>query len=133
MRKYILAVLAVLMLGSFAACGGSNADTVSDNISKEAEKFHVGRRIVVTNGITDKVIYSVEGVCSWESGDRWLEVTCKDGPHKFYKATIGLGDNTTWASVQLGKIDVSQYRTKIVIRPEAFVPDFDLVTGDQAK
>lgn len=124
--------LVFLTLILVAGCG-SNADTVSDNISKEAEKFHVGRRIVVTNAITDKPIYSVEGVCSFESSSRRLDVICKDGPKKFYKASIGLGDNTTWASIQLGTIDVSQYRTKIILRPEALVPDFDLVTGDQAK
>lgn len=128
----ILILVAAFLAISLAACG-SNADTVSDNISKEAEKFHVGRRIVVVNSITDKPVYSVEGVCSFEESTRRLDVICKDGPHKFYKATIGLGDNTTFAVVQLGTINVSQYRTKIVVRPEAIVPDFDLVNGDQAK
>jgi hypothetical protein len=129
MKRVVILLGLVAML---AGCG-SNADTVSDNISKEAEKFHVGRRIVVTNSITDKPIYSVQGVCSFEVGGRRLDVICKDAPKKFYKATIGLGDNTTWAAVQLGTINVSQYRTKIILRPEAIVPDFDLVTGDQAK
>lgn len=36
----------------------------------------------------------------------------------------------TYVNVQTDGLDVSQYRTKIVIRPEAIVPDFDLVTGD---
>lgn len=115
---------------AFTACG-SNADTVSDNISKEAEKFKVGRRIVVTNNITDKVEFMVEGRCSWENPPGRLDVVCKDGPKKFTKASIGLGDNNTWASVQLGPINVSQYQTKIIIRPTAIVPDLDLVTGEQ--
>ena len=113
-----------------AGCG-SNADTVSDNISKEAEKFKVGRRIVVTNSITDKVEFQVEGRCSFEAKSRRLDVICKDSPKKYTKATIGLGDNTTWASVQLGPINVSEYRTKIIIRPTSIVPDLDLVTGGQ--
>jgi hypothetical protein len=129
----IISLLAVLVVPTAGCFGGSNADTVSNNISKEAEKFHVGRRIIVVNSITDKPVYSVEGVCSFEASSRRLDVICKDGPKKFYKASIGLGDNTTYAVVQLGTINVSQYRTKIVVRPEAVVPDFDLVTGDQAK
>lgn len=130
MRKYL--ILLGLALVGLAGCG-SNADTVSTNISKEAEKFHVGRRIVVVNSITDKPVYSVEGVCSFEESTRRLDVICKDGPNKYYKATIGLGDNTTFAVVQLGTINVSQYRTKIVVRPEAIIPDFDLVNGEAAK
>lgn len=124
---------AVVLAGAIVLAGcGSNADTVSNNISKEAEKFKVGRRIVVTNSITDKTVYLIEGRCSWETPDsRTLEVVCKDAPGQFTKATVGLGDNTTWASVQLGKINVSEYRTKIIIRPQSIVPDLDLVTGEQ--
>lgn len=128
MKKLTLALLFAVV--AITGCG-SNADTVSDNISKEAEKFKVGRRIVVVNSITGTTEFSVEGRCSWENPPRQLVVICKDGPKKFTKATIGLGDNTTWASVQLGPINVSEYRTKIIIRPTSIVPDLDLVTGEQ--
>lgn len=127
MKKLTPALLAVVAL---AGCG-SAADTTSKNISKEAEQFKVGRRIVVTNSITDKPVFLVEGRCSFEVLDRRLDVVCKDGPKKYTKASIGLGDNTTWASVQLGPINVSEYRTKIILRPESLVPDLDLVTGEQ--
>jgi hypothetical protein len=91
-------VTSVVLLVALAGCG-SNADTASDNIAKDAEKFKVGRRIVVTNSITDKVEFSVEGRCSFEVLARRLDVVCKDAPKRFTKATIGLGDNTTWALV----------------------------------
>lgn len=133
--KYLKAIPILLGTIAFliATVGGcsSNADTVSTNISKEAEKFKVGRRIEVVNSITDKVVFEVVGRCSFETPDRRLDVVCKDAPHQYTKATIGLGDNTTWASVQLGKINVSEYRTKIIIRPTSVVPDLDLVTGEQ--
>lgn len=129
MKKALLALLILAALAVVAGCG-SNADTVSENISKEAEKFHVGRRIIVTNNITDKVEFEVEGRCSWENPGRRLDVICKDAPGKYTKATIGLGDNNTWASVQLGEINVSEYRTKIIVRPTSIIPDFDLVTGN---
>lgn len=127
MKKLTLTLL-VVPAAIVAGCG-SNADTVSDNIAKEAEKFNVGRRIVVTNSITDKAVFLVEGRCSFENPPGRLDVVCKDAPGKYTKASIGLGDNTTWASVQLGKISVSEYRTKIILRPESLIPDLDLVTG----
>jgi len=125
-----IAITAIVAATALVGCG-SNADTAADNISKEAEKFKVGRRIVVTNNITDKVEFEVVGRCSFEDGGHRLDVICKDAPGKFTKATIGLGDNNTWASVQLGPINVSEYRTKIIIRPTSIVPDLDLVTGEQ--
>lgn len=128
-RRAVIAVLAIASMAGLAACGGSNADTASTNISKQAEQFKVGRRIVVTNGITDKVVFLVVGRCSWEDLGRRLDVICKDAPGQFTKASIGLSDNTTWASVQLGKINVSEFRTKVIVRPQSIVPDLDLVTG----
>lgn len=130
MKKFAIAVALICSL-ALTACG-SNADTASDNISKEAEKFKVARKIVVYNNITDKVIWSIEGRCSFEvESEKRIMVICKDGPGKYTKATVGLGDNATWVSAQLGYINVSEYRTKIILRPEALIPDFDLVTGRQ--
>ncbi len=126
-RASIAAVIAAAV--SLAACG-SNADTVSDNIGKEAEKFNVQRHIVGINGITDKLLFDVEGRCSLEFPARQLEVVCKHGPDDYRKHHIGLSDNVTYVNVQTKGLDVSEYRTKIIIRPESLLPDFDLVTGD---
>lgn len=125
------ACVALTLTAAVAAGCGSNADTVSKNISKEAEKFNVQRHIVGLNGITDKVLFEVEGKCSIEMPDGRLEVICKHGPDDYRKHYIGLSDNVTFINVQTKGIDVSEYRTKIIIRPEAIVPDFDLVTGEQ--
>lgn len=129
-RIIILAVI-VAVVGIFAAGCGSAADTASTNISKEAEKFHILRRIVGVNGITDKVEFEVVGLCSIErDGD--LVVTCKEGPGKYKKHYFGLSDNTFFINTQLKTVNVSEYRTKIVFRPESIIPDVDLVTGEQA-
>lgn len=127
----IITVPALLGTVALAACG-SNADTVSKNISKEAEKFKVQRHIVGLNGITDKVLFEVEGKCSIETPGGKLEVVCKHGPKDYRKHVIGLSDNVTFVNVQTQGIDVNEYRTKIIIRPESIVPDFDLVTGEDA-
>lgn len=126
--KHVL--VPALAAAALAGCG-SNADTVSENISKEAEKFNVQRHIVGLNGITDKVLFEVEGKCSIETDPNLLVVTCKHGPDDYRKHYIGLSDNVTFVNVQTKGLDVSEYRTKIIIRPQSIVPDLDLVTGDQ--
>jgi hypothetical protein len=132
MRR-LLIIPAAAVAVALTACG-SNADVVSDNISKEAEKFQVQRKIIGINGITDKVLFEVEGKCSLEYGesmDRTLDVICKHGPDDYRKHYVGMSDNVSFISTQVDGIDVSEYRTKIILKPENLVPDIDLVTGEQ--
>lgn len=113
-------------------CGGSQADTVSHNLGVEAERFAIVRRIVVTNDITDKVLYEVTGRCSLEDNvalPRNLEITCKDGPGDYKKHFIGLADNLSWASTQLEGVNVSEFHTTFIFRPQSIVPDIDIATG----
>jgi ABC-type Fe3+-hydroxamate transport system substrate-binding protein len=131
MRKWIAVVLLIASAITISACS-SNADKASKNISTEAEQFKVQRRIVGINGITDKVEFEVEGRCSVEYGaslPRTLDVICKQGPNDYRKHYIGLSDNIFWISTQLKGINVSVYRTKIILKPQNIVPDLDLVTG----
>jgi hypothetical protein len=132
--KRIATCLAIpLAAVGVAGCfGSSNADKVSENLSKEAEKFNVQRKILVVNNITDKVLFEVEGRCSIETPGR-LEITCKHGPDDYRKHFLGMADNVSYVVAQPNGIDVSEYRTKIIFRPEAIVPDLDLVTGDDVK
>ncbi len=133
MKKRIsrIVVVGVLIVGALSAAGcESSADKVSKNLSTEAEAFRVQRHIVGINGITDKILFEVEGRCSLEFPTRQLEVTCKHGPDDYRKHHIGLSDNVTYVNVQSVGLDVSEYRTKIILKPENILPDFDLVTGE---
>jgi len=40
-----------------------------------------------------------------------------------------MSDNVFFISTQLEGVNVSEYRTKIILKPQNLVPDFDLVTG----
>lgn len=125
-------LLVLIFVGALFAGCSSDADKASTNLSKAAEQFEVQRRIVGINGITDKVLFEVEGRCSLENGASMrgvLDVVCKHGPRDYRKHYVGLSDNVTFISTQLGGVDVSVYRTRIVIKPQNIVPDFDLVTG----
>lgn len=133
--SFVTMILLIVCAGIlFTGCGKSNADKVDENLGKECEKFECQRRIVAINGITDQPILDVEGRCSIEKNDALggdvLELICKMGPDDYRKHFVGLSDNVTFTSTQLNSLDVSEYRTKFILRPESLVPDIDLVTGD---
>lgn len=135
MRRFIaLALVGVTAALGAAGCRESAADKVNKNLGTAAEQFEIQRRILFVNGITDKVLWEVEGRCSLETNGNLpnnLEVICKEGPDSYKKHFLGLSDNVTWISTQVEGVDVSEYRTRIIFRPESIVPDFDLITGEQ--
>lgn len=134
MKRIILIALALVALAITATGCGSAADTVSKNLSKDAEQFRVQRRIVVINGITDKPELEVEGRCSVERGASMvgtLDVICKMGPNDYRKNMVGLSDNVFFTVTQLHGMAESEYHTKFIFRPESIVPGIDLVTGQQ--
>jgi hypothetical protein len=129
-----LGLLLLLIIVALSACGDSNADKASKNLGEKCERFECQRRIVGINGITDKVLFDVEGRCSIEKNKELqgtLTILCKHANNDYRKHFIGIPDNVTFVSTQLEGIQVSEYRTKIILRPEKLLPDLDLVTGDQ--
>lgn len=129
MKKAIALVLVALALvGIVAGCGSTPADVASHNLSKEAENFRVNRRIVFYNGITDKIMLTVEGDCSIETpkATRKLEVTCRAADQKLFKDYLGLSDNVTYVVQQLENLDVSTSHYKVVFQPSALIPDFEI-------
>jgi hypothetical protein len=128
--KKIAVSLAALTLGGLALTGcTSDADMASENLSKAAEQFEVQRTVTGINGITDQVIFEVEGRCSIEPIASRLEVTCKHGPDDFRKHFVGISDNVTYVVKQEDPVKVSEYRTRVIIKPETVIPDLDLETS----
>lgn len=128
MKKIIaLVLLAILAL---AGCT-SQADRANENLSRAAENFEVPRRIVGINGITDKVIFSVEGFCSYENDGKNFEAICKNPDGSISRTTLGLSDNVTFVSTQLQGKKVGLFSPRIIFRPENVVPNFDLSTSSQ--
>lgn len=107
----------------------SEADRANENLSKAAENFEVPRRIVGINGITDKVLFSVEGFCSYETNGAVLEAICKLPEGGVERTTLHLSDNVTFVSTQIGGADVDLFRPRVIFRPENIIPDFDLSTS----
>lgn len=126
-----LAALAAVSAGVLAGCS-SDADVASKNLSLAAEQFEVNRRIVFFNGITDKYLLEINGLCSVESGESALagslEVTCKTGPSTFKKHFLGLSDNVSYFVEQVEGVSASVYNYRVIFKPDVIVPDIELET-----
>lgn len=127
MKKFI-AILMALVVTTLAGCV-SEADTVSENLSKSADSFEVQRRVVFVNGITDKYLLSVEGLCSITDEGKQLEVTCKVGEGQYKKHFLGLSDNVTYFVEQTDAKYEDAFHYKVIFRPETIIPDIDLQTS----
>lgn len=127
-----------LTAAALTLAGCTAADVASRNTSLAADNFEIRRLIVGVNGITGESLFSVEGFCSitgtMDESDGTdqapaLVVTCKEGNGEFRKHYLGLSDNTTWTATQLDSNKASEFRTRILYRPTALVPDMDLSVG----
>jgi hypothetical protein len=121
MKKLLAAVAVVLTLG---ACS-SDADVVSENLSKEADMFKIQRRVVFFNGITDSYLLEIQGLCSLGNSDkaRELSVTCKVGENEYKKHFLGLSDNVSYFVEQLEGANVSKYFYRVIFKPSTIIPD----------
>lgn len=126
-RKTIAA--AALALGLVLTGCTSGADKVSENISTAADNFEINRRIVWVNGITDKVLMTLEGRCSITDQGNQLEVTCKIGPDAYEKHFLGKSDNVFYMAIQAQPVAASEYHTRVIFKPENIVPNFDIQTS----
>jgi hypothetical protein cdiviTM7_00507 len=129
-RKLIATIVAMLLAAvSLAACA-NDSETVSHNLSQDADNFKVHRRVVFFNGITDKYLLSIEGYCSITDEGNQLEVTCKVGESTYKKHFLGLSDNVSYFVEQLEPIESDPYHYKVVFKPETIVPDVEPRTSD---
>ena len=126
--KKLLLVIALFVL--VTGCS-SDADVVSQNLSKAADQFEIVRRIVFYNGVTGDYILVLEGLCSLGNHDPAgeLSVTCKTGPASYKKHFLGLSDNVTYFAEQIEPVRADTYHYRVIFKPEAIIPDIDLETS----
>jgi hypothetical protein len=130
MKKFLIVLVAIISLVALAGCT-DEADTVSHNLSKSADNFEVQRRVVFFNGITDKYLLTMEGLCSiTDEGDQ-LEATCKVGDGLYKKHFLGLSDNVSYFVEQTDAKFEDPYHYKVVFRPESIIPNVDLKTSKE--
>ena len=130
MKKIVGIITAFVLAVSLSSCM-SAADRADENLSKAAENFEVPRRIVGVNGITDKVLFVVEGFCSYESDSNKIWVIClvDRATGEVNRTTLMRSDNVTMVVTQLQGVEVDLFRPRVIFRPENVVPNFDLSTS----
>lgn len=126
MKKLLAPIIAATAL-----IGCTDADIASRNLSKAADQFEVNRRVVFYNGITGEYILAIEGLCSLGNSDATgkLSVTCKTGSDAYKKHFLGLSDNVTFFAEQIEPVKASAYHYRVIFKPQAIVPDIDVVTS----
>ncbi|XLP22028.1 hypothetical protein ACFMB7_26655 [Bacillus toyonensis] len=130
-KKIIAGLMSIIAVTGLAGCG-TEADTVSQNLSKSADSFEVQRRVVFFNGITDKYLLSIEGLCALDAGDgKKITVTCKNGDGKYKKHYLGLSDNVSYFIEQTDAKYEDAYHYKVLFRPEEIIPDIKLQTSNK--
>ena len=128
MKKIIGIALAAATAVGLAACS-NEADVASSNLSQAADNFGINRRIVFYNGITDKYMLEIEGLCSIGRGQsvpKEITVTCKTGPTDYKKHFLGLSDNVTFFSEQLDQAKVSTFHYRVTFNPATIIPSIDV-------
>ena len=121
--KKLLNLLVVITI-AILLTGCSDAEIVSNNISKDADAFRVKRRIVFTNLRTGEYLFMIEGNCSInvDASDYQLEVTCRLGEDKYQKHFLGLSEGVTYTVEQLEWVEADKYKYQIIFKPDSILP-----------
>jgi len=132
-RYAALAVAVTAVLGGGLAACTSQADSVSYDLSQQADSFKVNRQIVVLNDITGEYTAEVNGLCALgnDDGPNETSVICKIGPDKYVKELFRTGDNTTVSSLQVEPLDANPYSYRIILKPEQIIPQVEVQTSNQ--
>lgn len=130
-KKIFTGLMSAVAITGLVGCS-TEADTVSHNLSKSADSFEVQRRVVFFNGITDKYLLSIEGLCALDaSEDKKVTVTCKNGKDKYKKHYLGLSDNVSYFIEQTDAKFEDAYHYKVMFRPETIIPDIEMKTSNK--
>lgn len=130
MKKKIAALaIAALGIAGLTACTDDSV-IVDENMDRAADNFEVPRRVVFFNGITDKYLLTIEGMCSITDEGNQLEVICKTGPDAYKKQFLGLSDNVTYFVEQMDSVKADAYHYRVTFKPEQILPEFDLRTSN---
>lgn len=129
-RTIIATIVAGLTVLGLSACT-TEAESVNENLSKDADNFKVARKITFVNGITDKVILEAQGLCSVDPGDaNRMFVTCRDDHGKYVRHSLGKSDNVFWFVEQLEATNTSTSAYRFVVRPESLIPEVSVESSN---
>ena len=130
MKKYIIALLAVITLTLTLTGCQTEAQKVSQNLSLEADNFNNIRQITVINCLQGDVLFQMTGKMSItaDMADNQLEIVVEDENGGYKKHFIGLSDNVTYVVEDITGKEVDKYRYTLNFNPKMWIPiDIDTV------
>lgn len=126
----LLAFVAVYISAHIIGCGCSReANTVSYNISKEADNFNVLRRVTIFNVRTDKVIWTLTGYASVQQSDGDLDVIVEIEDGVYAKNFFDLNEWTSYSVQDLSGAQVDKYKYELEFMPES-IPSIKITDNE---
>lgn len=104
---------------AFAGC--SEAETITNNIKRDADKFNVYRKMTFFNLYSDKVLYSVEGYFSLQTtyatayqGQQEIGIVVMVGRNEYQMHYFSIANNVTYVIEQIENTHSDPYYWDIV-------------------
>ena len=121
MKRILSLIVVVLMVLCLVGC--TQADRVSKNISKEADRFNVTRRLAVINARTDKPVFEVIGNFSISNNmSNELEITVEVEQGMYKKHYVYLNEWTIYTVEDVSGAYVDNYHYEVNYLPEMIMP-----------
>lgn len=124
MRKKLISIVIVSVLGLGTLAGCTQAQRASYNLSKEADNFNDVRRLTVINCLQGDVLFQMEGRMSITADvdDNQLEVIVENSKDDYSKHYVGLSDNVTYVIEDVEGADVENTKYTLNFNPEMWIP-----------
>ena len=120
MKKKIFILLAMLIIPIFTFSGCDMAETTKHNISTDADKFNVYRRMTFVNLYTNQALYSAEGYFSVKTsysntyqGHQEIALVFRVGENEYKMDYFSIAQNVTYVIEQLENTSGNPYYWKI--------------------
>lgn len=121
MRKRILLLIMVLIMPfTLLLTGCDQAETVTHNIQKDADKFNVYRKISFVNLYTNQMLYSAEGYFSIQTtysndyqGQQEIGLVFKIGANEFKMDYFSIDNNVAYVIEQIENTTTNPYHWEI--------------------
>lgn len=125
MKKILLLImLGVILLNT--GCYMTEADSVSYNLSQQADNFNVVRQLTVINCLEGDVLFQMSGKMSItaDNADNQLEIIVENDDGTYVKHFVGLSDNVTYVveDLNLGANEVEKYKYTLNFNPNMWIP-----------
>ena len=123
MRKKILYIVicAMLIFTPLFVTGCSQAETVTHNMQKQADKFNVYRKMTFVNLYTGQLLYSAEGYFSVQTtysneyqGQQEIALTFKVGANEYKMDYFSVDSNVAYVIEQIENTTTNPYHWEIV-------------------